>query len=413
MDLPSLRRLLTPLGQQALVSAQALEPREADFLGCLTALQRSYPLELARPALETAILRREAATKFPQASIMYFTREALEQASGGEISAYRANRYAGFDQILDLGCSIGGDTLALTSQAPTLGIDIDPLRLALAQTNFQMLRLDHPLGFIQADLTRPFPLLVSKRAGGFFDPGRRTQGRRVFSVRDYSPPLSSVRSWLGLLPAMGIKISPGVNLSELRGYEAELEFISVKGELKEAVLWFGSLLTTRRRATLLPGPFTLASEPGEVDPDRPLVDAAPPLPLEDPQGFLYEPDPAILRAGLVRSLGARLDLSQLDPDIAYLTADRFVETPFAVAYQIEDWLPFNLKRLRSHLHQRGIEQVVVKKRGSPIEPEALIHQLRLKSGSGGTPSERVLVLTHLRGKPIALICKHLDRTLSN
>jgi hypothetical protein len=42
---------------------------------------------------------------------------------------------------------------------------------------------------------------------------------------------------------------------------------------------------------------------------------------------------------------------------------------------------------------------VVKKRGSPLQPEALIRDLRLKGDQ-----ERVIFLTHLNGRPIAIIC---------
>jgi hypothetical protein len=171
------------------------------------------------------------------------------------------------------------------------------------------------------------------------------------------------------------------------------------------------LKTSQRRATVLPGPYTLAGE-GDRKEQLPLGELAPALPISEPRGYLYEPDPAILRAGLVHSLGAQLDAAQLDPDIAYLTCDQPVDTPFARGYEIEDWLPFNLKRLRAILRERGIEQVTVKKRGSPISPESLIHDLHVRSGGnsprnsprGGAPGERLIFLTHLRGKPIALIC---------
>jgi len=107
----------------------------------------------------------------------------------------------------------------------------------------------------------------------------------------------------------------------------------------------------------------------------------------------------VLRAGLVQHLGAQIGASQLDPDIAYLTADRAVETPFARYWPVEDWLPFSLKRLRAALRERNVGQVVVKKRGSPLQPEALIRDLRLKGDQS-----RVVFLTHLDGKPIVVIC---------
>ncbi len=199
-----------------------------------------------------------------------------------------------------------------------------------------------------------------------------------------------IQTWLERCPDAGVKLSPGVNLEELAGYQAEVEFISLKGDLKEAVMWLGGLKSARRRATILPGTYTIT----EADQDE-----RQPLPLTEPGAYLYEPDGAVLRAGLVQGLGAQIGASQLDPDIAYLTADRAVETPFARFWAVEDWLPFNLKRLRAVLRARNVGQVVVKKRGSPLQPEALIRDLRLKGDQA-----RVVILTHLAGRPIVVIC---------
>lgn len=388
MDLAAFRHLLTPDGQAALEAAQALHPQETTFLTHFTTLSRRYPPELARAALETAILRGEAGGKFPHAERMYFTRPALEQASGQEISTYRAARFRGFERLVDLGCSIGGDTLGLAGQAPVTAIDRDPLRLAMAQANLANLGYKERASFVQADLTRSLPLALGAGTGLFFDPARRSQeGRRVFSVRDYQPPLAVVQGWVEKAPGLGVKISPGVDLAELEPYAAEVEFISVRGELKEAVLWFGPLRSTRWRATVLPGPHSLEAEA------RPEA-----APLAEPGRYIYEPDPAVLRAGLVAGLARRLGAAQLDPDIAYLTADRAETGPFARVWAVEDWFPFNLKRLRAALRERGVGQVVVKKRGSPLQPEALIRDLRLKGDA-----VRVVFLTHLRGRPIVVV----------
>ena len=389
MDLNTLHSLLTPSGQDLLQTIQALQPREDDFLSHYQALSRHHPPELARLALETAILRGEAAHKFPPsiAEKLYLTRPALEQATSFAVSTYRAARYRGFERILDLGCSVGGDTLALAGSAPVIGIDRDDQRLHLAQANLAALGLSARAHFVQADLRRPLPAAAPVSAL-FFDPARRTGHRRIFSVQDYQPPLPVVQDWLPRFPALGVKISPGVDLAELEGYPAEVEFISLQGELKEAVLWFGPLKTAIRRATLLPGSFTLAGDPADL----------PALPLADPQRYLYEPDAAVLRTGLVALLGAQLNASQLDPDIAYLTTAVRVETPFARCWEITSWLPFQLKRLRQHLRELNVGQVVVKKRGSPLEPEKLIRDLHLHG-----ERKAVIFLTHLRGKPVVLV----------
>jgi len=395
MDLSTFKALLSSSGQEALQIAVDLHPREVDFLSHFTALSQRYPAELARAALETTILRAAAAKKFPQAQHMYFTREALEQASSFEVSAYRSARYRPYRHLVDLGCSIGGDTLNLAALASTIGIDRDPLRLAMAQANLKALGLAEKAVFLQADLNHNLPFHQAHNAGFpmalFFDPARRTDHRRAFSVRNYHPPLSIVREWLTHFPALGVKISPGVKLEELSPYPAEIEFISWRGELKEAVLWFGSLKTANFRATVLPGPYSMVG-------DHPCGGPISPPELSKPRAYLYEPDPAILRAGLVVNLGEQLNAVQLDPDIAYLTSNQVQDTPFARAWSIEDWFPFNLKILRAYLRERGVGRVIVKKRGSPIQPEELIHALRLTGDV-----EKVIFLTHLQGKPIILI----------
>jgi hypothetical protein len=393
VDLITWQELLTLVGQDAIKEALALSPREVDFLSHFQTLCRRYPPQLARPALEIAILRGEAGVKFPFAERMYFTREALQQASSWQVSTYRARRYHGFDALIDLGCSVGGDTLALAEVAPTMGIDQDPLRLCMAQENVRSMNPSHEVSFLQADLLSPIPISpIHSSSALFFDPARRAGGRRLYSVKDYRPPLSVVHDWLPKYPAVGVKISPGVHLDELAGYEAELEFIAWRGKLKEAALWFGPLRTTSRRATILPGPHTLSSEND--------FQRSPPLAISEPRSYIYEPDPAILRAGLVRDLGVQLEAVQLDPEIAYLTAERRLPTPFARAWVVEDWFPFGLKRLRAYLRGKGVGRVTVKKRGSPIKPEELIRELRLSGDA-----ERVVFLTHLQGKPITIIAQ--------
>ncbi|MBN1665886.1 MAG: hypothetical protein JW862_02320 [Anaerolineales bacterium] len=391
MDLKSFRDLLTPFGQEVLQAAQAMQPREADFLTCFQQLDRQYPRELARSALEIAIYRQQAAKKFPLAERMYFTRPALEQASSYQVSAYRAERYRGYAQIADLGCSIGADTFNLATVAPTIGIDRDRLRLAMARANLEA--LEQEADFVQMDLQASFPGLAHPSVALFFDPARRVDEQRKFSVHDYEPPLSVIRAWLGYFPALAVKISPAVKMDELLGYNAEVEFISLHGELKEAVLWFGPLKSTERRATVLPGPHSMVDIASRVESSM-----VPTLHLSVPLAYLYEPDPAVIRAGLVQTLRVQLGASQLDPTIAYLTGSSRKETPFARCWQVEDWFPFQLKRLRSYLRGRDIGQLTVKKRGSPIQPEELIQSLRLE----GT-QERVLFLTQLKGNPIVIV----------
>jgi hypothetical protein len=107
----------------------------------------------------------------------------------------------------------------------------------------------------------------------------------------------------------------------------------------------------------------------------------------------------VIRAHLVEQLAAELGATKIDSDIAFLSHDTRVETPFARSFRIDEVIPFNLKRLRHWLRERNIGQVVVKKRGSPIDPQELERQLRLEGDHAA-----VLVLTHVLGKPSVIIC---------
>ena len=133
--------------------------------------------------------------------------------------------------------------------------------------------------------------------------------------------------------------------------------------------------------------------------------AQPTPPLAPPGSYLYEPDPAVIRAHTIAALAEQIGAAQLDRQIAYLTAERALATPFARCWPIVEWLPFNLKRLRARLRALDAGAVTVKKRGSPLDTDALARQL---SGGGARPL--VVVLTRVADQPAALICEQPIRS---
>src|SRR5207248_9055395 len=115
-----------------------LAPAAATTLAALDRLRKRFDPDLARAAVETVLLRDRARVKFTRAGDMFFTREALEQASGEVISTYRAKRFVPFDPVGDLGCGIGGDAIALGLVGRTVvAIDSDPVRAAMAEANLR------------------------------------------------------------------------------------------------------------------------------------------------------------------------------------------------------------------------------------------------------------------------------------
>lgn len=391
LSLSTLAFLASPAGENLLSSLANEDLSDANTLRLLTSLRKDHSPEDAGAALELARLRQKAVEKFgDDAQRMFFTREALEQASDPLIRHYRSTFVNGL-RVVDVGCSIGSDALAFArGGADVLGIDNDPLRIEMARLNVAALSISN-IRFEVRDAREPLPDadLV------FFDPARRdSAGKRIFDVERYQPPLSIIKGWSA--PQIWVKLSPGVDLDQLRSYGGTVEFISVEGDLKEAVLRLSQGEGNTYTATLLlsNGEALHWSREGNS-----------PLPtLSAPRAWLVEPDPALIRAGLVTDAAHQWNGTQLEETIAYITTDTSPDTAWARSWRILDWMPFNLKKLRAYLRERNVGNVTVKKRGTAVTPEVLIPQLKLEGNES-----RTLVLTRCRGEQVVLICQKFGK----
>ena len=397
MTLAQFHALQTDQGTE-LLRQLADEPlAESDLLPVLERYRRQYPVELVNAAVGLIQLRRRAGGKFSRAAEMFFTRDGLEMASAEPVARYTAQRFAGLPYVMDLCCGIGGDALALASAARKVtAVDRDPLALEMARSNARIAALHDRLDFVQAEVTefiQKAPLLLGRPSAIFVDPSRRETAAAAKRPEHYSPPLSWCLILTSIAPRVGIKVSPALDYdAALAGIEAEVEIISLRGECKEAMLWLGDFRTGHRRATLLPADNTLTD-------DGPTSDA-----LGDIGAWIYEPDPAVIRAHLVQRLAGAYDLRRIDPDIAYLTGDRQVASPFMVGYHVTEVIPWSLKRLNASLQARGIGKVTIKKRGFPLTPEELHPKLK-RIGS----RQATLICTRALGKPVVILVDMLSR----
>src|SRR5690348_12803102 len=190
VDLEAFGWLLTPDGQRLLHRAgQVYDEHPGAPVGAAGALRGQESPARVAVALTQAGLRRKAAAKFGDlAAQMYFTPDGLEQATRRRVAEHRAARIALADpsSVVDLGCGIGGDLVALAGRGLTVaGVDADPTRVAVARANLAALGLG---GAVQvADATT---LDVSGFGVAFADPARRTPRGRVFDPEGYQPPWS-------------------------------------------------------------------------------------------------------------------------------------------------------------------------------------------------------------------------------
>jgi SAM-dependent methyltransferase len=384
MDLDAFRWLLTEPGQRLLARAAEVgdDPLEAS-----AALRKLATPDQAAVTLTQATLRRRAEPKFGVlAARMYFTPDGLEQATRAVVAEHRAARLAAArtESVVDLGCGIGGDLLAFGSAGITAaGVDLDPVRVEVARANLAALEVGGAV--MVADATT---LDLTPFTAAFADPARRSARGRTFDVDDWTPPWSFVESLLRRDSC--VKVAPGIP-HDLVPDGVEAEWVSDHGDVKEAALWAGALATTHRRATVI-GDGGLVTLTDEDLPDE-LPDATGEVPA-----YLYEPDGAVIRAGLVEAVAAGVHGRLLDPHIAYVVADESFRTPFARSYRVVEELPHREKPLRAALRDRGIGRLTIKKRAVSVVPDELRKRLDLAGDAEGT-----IVLTRAAGRGVCLL----------
>jgi SAM-dependent methyltransferase len=287
--------------------------------------------------------------------------------------------------VIDLGCGDGGDLVAFARAGMTAaGVDLDPVRVAVAEANLAALGLGGAVAVADATTVDTSPFDVA-----YADPARRSARGRSFDAASWTPPWSFVERLLQRDAC--VKAAPGLPHGMVPpGVEAE--WVSDHGEVKEVALWSGRLATTGRRATVIGdgglATLTTADDPGAD--------------VREPGRFLYEPDGAVIRAGLVTAVAAGVHGGLLDGHIAWVTSDEPFRTPFARSWEVAEELPYREKQLRAALRERGVGPLTVKTRGVSVVPEQLRQRLDLRGERPAT-----IVLTRARGRGTCFLVRPL------
>jgi SAM-dependent methyltransferase len=391
--------LISPQGQALLAEVGEIDSK-ADMVKVVSKLRgKGHSAELVATVLTQVKLRRRAKAKFGEfAPTMFFTEEGLEQASRLKVAAIHAGRFRnhGLTRIADLGCGIGAETLAIASlDMEVTAFEIDEVTAALATYNlasFENVKVE------QADVTT---INLDNFDGLFIDPARRDLkdsktniNKRKYDINDFSPSFDFVLEAARTKPTI-VKLGPGLDHKDIPD-DAEAVWVSDDGDLVELTLYFGILRRPEvKRAALLLSPngtFEITSSEAE------RLDA----PLGELGRYLYEPDASIIRSHLVGNLAISLELNIFSNEIAYLSSDEEVHSPWLKGYEVLENLVFDRKKLKAYLREKNIGVLEIKKRGADITPEHLRRELDPKGTESAT-----LIVTRVDGAHRVLIVRAL------
>lgn len=353
-------------------------------------LREEYPEEVVRAAFALEELREKAKEKFSKADRMWFDRQGLEQATSELVARHKAKRFTG--EVWDLCSGIGGDAIALAERGEVVAVDLNPAACLRTEWNAEVYGVNDHLKVQCADVEEVLISLRELPKRAHIDPDRRASGRgRSLKIEEGQPGLPFLEYLMETIPGGAIKLSPAANFLG-KFPDAEIELVSLHGECKEATIWFGELAEPGTwRATVLPANETLAGHPLDA-----ICDIGP------LQRYLYDPDPSVVRSGLVNLLAEKQALTRLDDAEEYLTSEEVCETPFVRGFEVLEELPNNDRAIRDYFRQANAGEVEIKCRHVPIQAEAVRRKLPLN----GT-EKLALVFARIGGKTRAVVCRRV------
>jgi hypothetical protein len=392
-----LKALLTPESLRLLEAMEA-PGSDDDLVSTVSALRRAgHDPDRVHAVMNQLSLRSKAYEKFGDfARGMLFTKEGLEQSTRLDVASHHAGRMrsVGITSLADIGCGIGGDSLAFAGLGMTVrAIERDTVTAALASYN---LAAFDTVTVVNAEATEAD---LSGVEALWIDPARRDGSTRLWNPSDWSPSLDWVFQKAHEVPS-GIKLAPGMDRS-LIPQDMEAQWVSHDGVVVEMVLWSGSLrrhgvlraalVLNSRGATELTGPRDSPdAEGGEI------------------QEFLYEPDGAVIRARLIGDLARSLGGVMVDPSIAYITSSELHHSPLHQGFRVIDSAPYSVKNVSALVSSASLGHVEIKKRGIDIDPATLRKSLPLTGKKSGT-----IIVTRLRGVKTAILATRVDSVGKN
>jgi predicted O-methyltransferase YrrM len=371
---------------------------------------RRYP-NLPVPDLVRQIqARQKARTKLPawadNPDLIFPPALSVEQASSARTAAFKASLVNG-QRLADLTGGFGVDAAYFATQIPEVHyVERDPALAAVVRYNLAQLGVEN----VQCHAGDALQFLKSTPDTFdwiYLDPARRdTADRKIYRLQDCEPDV------LRLLPLLLhkanrvlLKTSPMLDIEqallELKQVR-RLWVVAVDNECKEVLYELGpepAVDPERYTVNLLRNGQQQEFRLNRARESRAVARYAEPL----PQGYLYEPNVAVLKAGGFRSVGTAFELLKLQQHSHLYMADT-LRTDFpGRIFRILAAEKYDKKALRAHLGPEVRAHVTTRN-----FPDS-VAEFRQHTGIREGGELYLFATTDLRGRLLVLVCEKVKQ----
>ena len=319
---------------------------------------------------------------------------SLEQCSSEAAAKYKASLLQGHS-LADLTGGLGVDTYYLSQRFQQTDYVEQQAELCdLARHNFAVLNANIQVWNETAEV---YVKRCEPKDCIFLDPARRDEhGHKTVSIADCTPDVTAMQDLLlEKAPTVMVKLSPMLDISkaleELRHVKEvhvvavaneckELDFIMERGFQGEPQLVCVNLLTHQ--------PEVRFRQEEESRCQGHLADSV--------SNYLYEPNPAVMKAGCYKLLTERYGVCKLHKNSNLYTSERLVSDFPGRIFEVDGWAPFNKKVKQVLLSD--VEKASIAVRNFSLTVAELRKALKIGDGD-----ETYLFATTLKGESKVLI----------
>lgn len=317
---------------------------------------------------------------FNNNEILYPSKVSVEQSSSEKTAIWKANLVEG-DTLLDMTGGFGVDTFHFSKRIQEVTyLEKNEELFAIVQHNFSVLKANN-ITAVNGDSIDFLKNTTTQFDWIYLDPARRDEaGGRKIGLAGYFPNLLEISDLLFLKTKnVLVKVSPMLDIQQaiqqlgtiqkvivlaVQNEVKELLFI-LKKEVKEPVIF--ECVDLRKDGT----EPTFKSNASNASNDSDTIKYA------YPKTYLYEPNSAILKAGLFDEIGIAYQLEKLHPNTHLYTSDNLVVDFPGRIFNCEAVVGFNKKNIKPYLEK---QKANISTRNFPYSVAQIKKKLGVKDG---------------------------------